>query len=92
MLMPCTTRLSMIEVDARKIRSASTRAVKISKLALFIISLKGLLKQSQSTPYIPQAWGTFKSGGHPQTPGRKYPAPLFLRPQIRESRMEGFVY
>jgi hypothetical protein len=28
-------------------------------------------------PLIPQDWGTFKSGGHPQTPGRKYPAPLF---------------
>ena len=30
-----------------------------------------MLKESLSTPYIPQSWGTFKSGGHPQTPGRK---------------------
>ncbi len=36
-----------------------------------------LLKYSQSTPYIPQSRGIFKAGGHPQTPGRKYPAPLF---------------
>ena len=25
----------------------------------------------------PQSWGTFVAGGHPQTPDRKYPAPLF---------------
>jgi hypothetical protein len=29
-------------------------------------------------PLIPQSWGTSKSGGHPQTLGRKYPAPLLL--------------
>ena len=35
-------------------------------------------------PLIPQSWGTFKVGGHPQTPSRKYPAPLFQRSlQIR---------
>jgi len=28
-------------------------------------------------PLIPQSWGTFIAGGHPQTPSRKYPAPLF---------------
>ena len=29
-------------------------------------------------PLIPQDRGIFfKLGGHPQTPGRKYPAPLF---------------
>jgi hypothetical protein len=27
----------------------------------------------------PQFWGTYKVGGHPQTPGRRYPAPLFQR-------------
>ena len=38
---------------------------------------KRLLKYSQSTPYITQDWGIFIAGGHPQTPGSKYPAPLF---------------
>ena len=28
-------------------------------------------------PLYPQVLGGFLSGGHPQTPGRKYPAPLF---------------
>jgi hypothetical protein len=28
-------------------------------------------------PVIPQSLGIFKAGGHPQTPGRKHPAPLF---------------
>jgi len=28
-------------------------------------------------PLLPQSWGTSEAGGHPQTPGRKYPAPLF---------------
>ena len=40
-----------------------------------------MLKYSQSTPYIPQSWGTFEAGGHHQTPGRKYPAPSFQRSQ-----------
>ena len=31
--------------------------------------------------YIPQSWGTSETGGQPQTPGRKYPAPLFQRSQ-----------
>ena len=30
-------------------------------------------------PLIPQSWGIFKAVGDPQTPGRKYPAPLFQR-------------
>ena len=42
-----------------------------------ICYLERVLKYSQSTPYIPQPWGTFKARGHPQNPGRKYPAPLF---------------
>jgi len=37
-------------------------------------------------PIIPQSWGTFKAGGYPQTPGRKYPAPLF-----QHSRMIWFL-
>jgi hypothetical protein len=36
-----------------------------------------VLKNSYSTPLIPQSWGNFESGGHPQTLGRKVPAPLF---------------
>ena len=28
-------------------------------------------------PLIPQSWGIYKSGGHPQTPSRKYPALLY---------------
>ena len=28
-------------------------------------------------PLITQSWGTLVAGGHPQTPDRKYPAPLF---------------
>jgi hypothetical protein len=30
-------------------------------------------------PDIPQSWGTLIAGGHPQTPGRKNPAPIFQR-------------
>ena len=29
----------------------------------------------------PSLGGLFKAGGHPQNPGRKYPAPLFQRSQ-----------
>jgi len=29
-------------------------------------------------PQVPQSWGTYKAGGHPQTPGPDYiEAPLF---------------
>jgi hypothetical protein len=28
-------------------------------------------------PLCPPILGDFEAGGHPQTPGRKYPAPLF---------------
>jgi hypothetical protein len=35
------------------------------------------LSWSIINPLIPQSWGLFKAGGHPQTPDRKYPAPLF---------------
>jgi hypothetical protein len=35
-------------------------------------------------PLIPQSWGTFEVGGHPQTPGRKYPAPLFQQSPLYE--------
>jgi hypothetical protein len=31
-------------------------------------------------PLFPPFLGEFKAGGHPQTPGRKYPAPLFSIP------------
>jgi len=27
-------------------------------------------------PHVPQSWGFFMVGGHPQNPGRTYPAPL----------------
>jgi hypothetical protein len=30
-----------------------------------------------SNPYMPQSWEINKAGGHPQTPGRKYPATIF---------------
>ena len=36
-----------------------------------------LLKKSSSTPCTPQSWGNFVAGGHPQTPGREFTAPLF---------------
>ena len=36
-------------------------------------------------PNSPNLGGIFKAGGHPQTPGRRYPAPLFWI--IRSSRM-----
>ena len=35
-------------------------------------------------PLTPQSWGILKSGGHPQTPGRNCPAPLFQQsPKIQ---------
>jgi hypothetical protein len=36
-----------------------------------------MLKYSTSTPFVPQSWGNIGFGGHPQTPGRRFPAPLF---------------
>jgi hypothetical protein len=36
-----------------------------------------VLKNSYSTPFIPQSWGNREAGGYPQTLGRKIPAPLF---------------
>ena len=33
-------------------------------------------------PLVPQSWGTFESGGHPQSPDRKYPVPLFNQTSI----------
>jgi hypothetical protein len=38
-----------------------------------------LVEMTLINPLIPQSWGIFKAGGHLQTPGRKYPAPLFQR-------------
>ena len=32
---------------------------------------------SSSTPFAPTLGGDFEAGGHPQTPGREFPAPLF---------------
>jgi hypothetical protein len=42
-------------------------------------NLQRLLKKPQSTPSSPNLWGFFKAGGHPQTPGRKYPEYFFQR-------------
>jgi hypothetical protein len=42
-------------------------------------------------PLVPQSWGTLKAGGHLQTPGRKYPAPLFRQSlYIKSARQDRF--
>ncbi len=41
------------------------------------ICVMRVLKNSYSTPFIPQSWGNREVGGHPQTLGRKVPAHLF---------------
>jgi hypothetical protein len=42
-------------------------------------------------PLIPQSWGTFDAGGHPQITGRKYPAPL-IQQSLIESAYNGVMF
>jgi hypothetical protein len=50
-------------------------------IALVLI-LRDCRNSLNQPPISPNLGGLFKAGGHPQTPGRKYPAPLFQRSQI----------
>ncbi len=51
-------------------RHASIKAMHIKETTEMVII----------NPLTPQSWGTLKAGGHPQHPGRKYPAPFFSSP------------
>jgi len=44
------------------------------KRALYFYETAGI---ASINPLTHNLGGLFKAGGHPQTPGRKYPAPLF---------------
>lgn len=46
-------------------------------------------KKANSTPSPPLVGGTFKSGGHPQAPGRRNPSPLFQQPD--KARFKGSI-
>ena len=40
---------------------------------------------------IPQGWGKVVAGGHPQTPGRSSPAPVFGQSKIGEAEASHYV-
>jgi len=80
-LMVRGTRQEIEDAVQKAIKAAAKGGGYILSTSLLLCIFKRLLKKSESTPCIPQSWGTFKAGGHPQTPGPDYiGAPLFQQP------------